>query len=59
VQDAADRLARMSALTGPLRRAVRDGALRLMDRLPPLGARQARAAQQEDPRNLSDVVASL
>jgi 2-polyprenyl-6-methoxyphenol hydroxylase-like FAD-dependent oxidoreductase len=59
VQDAADRLARMSALTSPLRRAVRDGALRLIDHLPPLAERQARAAQQEDPRILGDAVASL
>ena len=49
----------MSALTSPLRRAVRDGALRLIDRVPPLAERQARAAQQEDPRTLGDAVASL
>jgi 2-polyprenyl-6-methoxyphenol hydroxylase-like FAD-dependent oxidoreductase len=59
VQDASDRLARLSAVTSPLRRAVRDGALRLMDRVSPLTERQARAAQQEDPRILSDAVASL
>ncbi|TMR91425.1 FAD-dependent oxidoreductase [Nonomuraea basaltis] len=59
VQDTADRLARLSAVTGPVPRAVRDRGLRLLDRLGPLAARQARIAQQEDPRTLRAAVAAL
>jgi 2-polyprenyl-6-methoxyphenol hydroxylase-like FAD-dependent oxidoreductase len=59
VQDAADRLARRSRMSGPVRRAARDAALRLLSRMGPLVQRQAAAAQQEDPRALLASVAAL
>jgi 2-polyprenyl-6-methoxyphenol hydroxylase-like FAD-dependent oxidoreductase len=58
VQNTADRLAALSAITSPTRRAIRDAGLRLLDHLPQLAHRQARTAQQEDPRALRHAVAA-
>jgi len=59
VQDAADRLARLSAVAGPRRRGLRDASLRLLDRAAWVGARQARMAQQEAPAWLYSTVRAL
>jgi hypothetical protein len=59
VQDDADRLARLSSLSSPRLRRLRDTALRLTDR--PLRWLETRSqrVQQEDPASLYDAVRAL
>ena len=59
VQDRADRLARMSRLTNPALRGIRDAGMRVLARTPGPAARLARDAQQEDPARLAELVAGL
>jgi len=59
VQEAADRLARLSRLSDPFRRTARDTVLRLLSRVKPLAHRQAATAQQENPLELLASVAAL
>jgi 2-polyprenyl-6-methoxyphenol hydroxylase-like FAD-dependent oxidoreductase len=59
VQDRADRLARMSRLTSPTLRGIRDAGMRVLARAPGSADRLARDAQQEDPANLATLVAGL
>jgi 2-polyprenyl-6-methoxyphenol hydroxylase-like FAD-dependent oxidoreductase len=59
VQDAADRMARLSALASPRLRSVRDASMRLLDRAAWVGARQVRLAQQETPTWLYSTVRAL
>jgi 2-polyprenyl-6-methoxyphenol hydroxylase-like FAD-dependent oxidoreductase len=59
VQDTADRLAGLSAMAGPVRCAMRDRGMRLLDHLRPLASRQVRIAQQEDPQKLRTAVTAL
>lgn len=57
VQDAADRLARLSDLPGRLRPRLRDAAIGLASRVSPVVRRQDSMTQQEDPARLREVVA--
>jgi 2-polyprenyl-6-methoxyphenol hydroxylase-like FAD-dependent oxidoreductase len=59
VQDRADRVARMSRLTNPALRGVRDAGMRVLARSPGSAARLMRDAQQEDPASLAALVAGL
>ncbi len=59
VQDLADRLARMSRLTSPVLRGVRDAGVRMLARPPGRSARLARDVQQEDPASLLTLVTGL
>jgi 2-polyprenyl-6-methoxyphenol hydroxylase-like FAD-dependent oxidoreductase len=59
VQDRADRLARLSGLTGPVRRGVRDAGMRALAGRPGPAARLARVVQQEDPASLAALVAGI
>jgi|1186.fasta_scaffold06491_2 2-polyprenyl-6-methoxyphenol hydroxylase-like FAD-dependent oxidoreductase len=59
VQDRADRLARLSGLTGPVRRGIRDAGMRVLAGRPGPAARLARVVQQEDPASLAALVAGI
>ncbi|HWM04092.1 MAG TPA: NAD(P)/FAD-dependent oxidoreductase [Actinophytocola sp.] len=59
VQDRADRLARMSRMTSPALRALRDTGMRVLSRVPGSAARLVRGAQQEEPASLVTMVAGL
>jgi 2-polyprenyl-6-methoxyphenol hydroxylase-like FAD-dependent oxidoreductase len=59
VQDRADRIARISRLTNPALRGIRDAGMRALARAPGSADRLVRDAQQEDPANLATLVAGL
>lgn len=59
VQDAADRLARLSDVRGWLRPRLRDAAIRGLARVPAAAVRQNRLAQQEDPVTLRHLVETV
>jgi 2-polyprenyl-6-methoxyphenol hydroxylase-like FAD-dependent oxidoreductase len=59
VQDAADRLARVSRLANPMLRRLRDAGLRRIGKAERWMDRQARSVQQEDPAWLYTVAQSL
>lgn len=59
VQDAADRLTRLSRMRGRIPVAARDRLLRLLGASPTLSMRQAHLAQQVDPADLRAGVLSL
>lgn len=58
VQDRADRLARLSGLTSPVLRGIRDVGMRALAGLPG-PARLVRSAQQEDPASLAALVTGI
>ncbi len=59
VQDRADRIARLSRLTSPVLRGVRDAGIRVLAHAPGAATRPVRDAQQEDPASLLKLVAGL
>lgn len=59
VQDRADRLARLSGLTSPVLRGIRDVGMRALAGLPGSAARLVRGAQQEDPASLAALVTAI
>jgi 2-polyprenyl-6-methoxyphenol hydroxylase-like FAD-dependent oxidoreductase len=59
VQDRADRIAWLSALTSPGGRRLRDIALRATGRVPGVTGRLVHAAQQEEPAGLQALTAEL